>query len=141
LSFKAFTLIELLLVVFIITIIATTGAISVTGFMTVGQLSTATSLTANAVRNAQRRAMNTTDQTWGVRLNQSAAVVFRGATYASRDQTRDITFNLDGASLSGVSEVVFANLTGLPSQTGTITIASGGQQNQIQINAKGTLTY
>ena len=80
---------------------------------------------------------------WGVKILSENIVVFKGLNYAGRDVNYDELYSTSASvTPSGLSEIVFDKLTGLPQTTGTITLTSAnGDVRTIIINAKGSVTY
>lgn len=80
------------------------------------------------------------DSNWGVAVVSDKAVLFKGASYATRDPGFDEnTIIADDISTTGMGEVVFAKLSGSPSATGatTLTSSSINDSRTVTINAKG----
>jgi prepilin-type N-terminal cleavage/methylation domain-containing protein len=141
---RGFTLIELLLSVAIISIIAGISLPVYVSFQTRNELATTTSAVVEMLRRAQnyaRAGMN--DSQWGVAVTASSATLFKGSSYASRDTSHDEVLTLSGSlSASGLGEVVFAKLTGMPSTTGSITLTSSTNDTDVlTLNAKGVVAY
>lgn len=77
---------------------------------------------------------------WGVafRPNERKIVLFRGNTFATRDQSRDEVYEVGPqVTLSGFNEVVFARVTGKPSSEPTIVLSGSGQQDTFSLNSEG----
>lgn len=139
-----FTLIEVLLSVSIIALLAGLSLPLYAGFQRRNDLSTTSETVANGIRRAQTYAEGSKqDEQWGINVQSTAVVLYKGATYATRDTTLDETITLTGAvTASGVSDINFAKQTGLPNTTGNLTLtASSGETKVITINAKGVVTY
>lgn len=83
------------------------------------------------------------DATWGIRVQTGSAIIFKGATYVARDSAYDeITELSGGITPSGLTEIVYAKLSGLPNATGTITLTgSNNETRTITINAKGVADF
>jgi prepilin-type N-terminal cleavage/methylation domain-containing protein len=139
-----FSLIEMLLSVAIIGILAGLSLPIYETFIRRNDLE----ITAQTLSAAIRRAENysrasKSDGVWGVSISGANAVVFQGASYATRTASLDESMAIPASiTASGVSEVTFAKLTGNPSTTGTITLTSTANATRtITLNAKGTVTY
>ncbi len=83
---------------------------------------------------------------WGVYATSTGAVVFSGASYTGRDTGMDESgdFGLPvtlGGTLAtlGAAEVVFAEGSGTPSATGTITLTASGDTKTLTLNAEGAV--
>ena len=137
---KGFTLIELLLVIGGIAIIsALTIPVGVNFYRTQVLDETAGDI-LGALRRAQSQAVfQKNDSEFGVRFLSDSYVLFEGNSYGEVP-SQDETFNLvGGITTSGIVEVTFAKLTGIPSATGTLTITSANDSQGININAQGKI--
>lgn len=146
-NLRGFTLIELLLTVSIISVI---GMLS-TGFYARFFLQNAVANTADQFaadfRKAQMYSMtgkyNLTNTTWGVRYGSNTITLFLGGTYATRNSAFDETYTVNpNIVVSGFTEIVFEKKTGLPisgipSNTPTITVTGGSTSKTITLNAQG----
>lgn len=73
----------------------------------------------------------------GVRMGDSLYILFTGASYAARDQVRDIEFPASQMlSRTGLSEVVFT-LDGRVNSPGVIALTSGARTRSIVITREG----
>lgn len=140
---KAFTLIELLLVIAGIAALgALTAPIGVRFLQ--GQI---LDETANGILETLRRSQNSAiyqknDSAFGVAFFPGNYVLFQGNSYASRAASADEIFELGGnTSVSGITEVVFSKLTGLPSVSGilTINLSSISDSRNISISPEGKI--
>lgn len=79
------------------------------------------------------------DSNWGVKVNTGQIVLFRGNSYASRNQAYDETFTTSSAiTVGGTSEYIFSKLTGLPTSAGTLTLTSPNNEvRSLVVNSKG----
>lgn len=139
-----FTLIEMLLVIAAITIIAGITVPVYQSFQVRNDLDIATNSIVQSLRRAQVLAQAVDgDTTWGISIASGSLTLFKGTNYAVRDSTFDELFTVPTSIMpSGVSEIVFAKLTGLPLTTGTITLTSNANETRtITINAKGMVNY
>lgn len=140
---RGFTLLEALLSMAAIAILAGLSLPVARTMLTKNDLDVATVTTAQALRRAQvlSRAVDG-DASWGVNLTSDSIVLFKGATYATRDPAYDENFDLaPSISPSGTTEVVFAKFTGFPQTTGTIYVSTEGDSRSISINEKGTIGF
>jgi prepilin-type N-terminal cleavage/methylation domain-containing protein len=141
---KGFTLIELLLSVTIIGIIMTLTTPVYQSFLTRNDLSNNTEAVASSLRRAVTYARGVKeDSVWGVKVLGSSIVVFKGTTYASRDTTFDETTSFPNTlTASGMDEITFSKLSGVPSTTGTITMTANTTDTRtVTLNAKGMVAY
>lgn len=141
---KGFTLIEVLLVVVLVGMLAGVGVPIYQALQSRNDLDIAAVAVAQNLRRAQVLAQAVDgDSTWGVRIQSGSVIVFKGGAFASRDSSYDETFDIAGGIVqSGLNEVVFTKLTGLPQTTGIVTLTSqASEQRTITINTKGAIDY
>jgi len=141
---NAFSIIEVLLVLGIFFLIVFLSLPLVRGVFYQNDLEDASLLIVSTIRQAENNSRNgLEDSVWGVRLTYPNVVLFKGATYGSRDTAFDVGVTLSsGITMSGLSEVTFSKMLGLPSVTGDIIITNLNNKTvNININAKGTLSY
>lgn len=83
------------------------------------------------------------DINWGVHMATGSILVYKGASFASRDMTYDeITDISPSIAITGVVDVTFSKFTGLPQTTGTTTLTSTANEiRNVTINAKGMVNY
>lgn len=143
-STSGFTLIETLLVVAVLSILTGLSVPLFQQTQVQNDLDTSVLTLTQSLRRAQLLSQAVEgDATWGVSVQSGGITLFKGASYAARDPLLDESFSL-AASLtpSGLSEVVYSKLDGLPLATGTVTLTSTANQTKsVTINAKGTLSY
>jgi hypothetical protein len=99
---------------------------------------------ADSLRRAQTYARSGNgDSVWGVRILSDSAVLYKGATYASRNAAYDELTNISNAfATGGLSDISFGKFTATPSITGGITLtADNNNVRTITINEKGTVSY
>jgi len=141
---SGFTLVELLLSVTIIGMLAGLSAPVYNEFMVRNDLDVTTQEVTAALRRAQTyaRAMNG-DSAWSVEIQSSAATLFKGTNFAGRNSNYDETVSLPSTiTISGLTEVQFAKLTGAPNTAGDITFTSNANDARtMTINAKGMVQY
>ncbi|OGE84544.1 MAG: hypothetical protein A3B23_02980 [Candidatus Colwellbacteria bacterium RIFCSPLOWO2_01_FULL_48_10] len=137
-------MIEVLMAVAVIVILTGIGIPFFREMQVRNDLDVAVNAASGGLRRAQMLSMSPQgDIAWGVKLQASSVVVFKGASFAGRDTNYDEQFDISPTIVvSGTTEFVFAKFTGLPTSTGTITLTSSdGDAKNISINAKGTLSY
>jgi prepilin-type N-terminal cleavage/methylation domain-containing protein len=142
---KGFTLVEMLLSVGIITLLVGVSLPVYAGFVSSNDLDLTTQNIASALRRAQEYARGVSgDSQWGVAVQPNQAVLFKGATYATRTAGFDEPTTISSTvTPSGLTEIDFSKLSAAPSTTGSITLTSSttGGVRVITINAKGTIGY
>ncbi len=138
-----FTLLELLLSVAIISVLAGFSLPVYRTLMMKNDLDIAGGTIASSLRRAQVHAQAVDgDTTWGVKVQSGGTVIFKGASFAVRDTTYDETFDMPTTiNVSGVSEIVFAKLTGIPGTLGTINLSTESDNLSLSINEKGMVVY
>jgi prepilin-type N-terminal cleavage/methylation domain-containing protein len=139
-----FTMIEVLLSVIAITIIAGITIPLHLSFSSRTDLSVATTTVVNTLRRAQTlSAAIDGDDSWGVKVQTGDVIIFKGSSFALRDNSYDELYDVsEGISFTGISEVVFSKFEGLPNTTGTITLTSTTNNSKdVTINPKGTISY
>jgi type II secretory pathway pseudopilin PulG len=140
---KAFTIVELLMVIALITVMMAVMIPISTDYQQRNDLDVAQTTFSQGVRRAQQLAMaSDTDSQWGINAVSGNIVIFKGASYAARDTSVDESFDTSTAiTITGQTEYVFAKLSGTPSQTGTITFTNGNYQKTVGVNGKGIVSY
>ena len=95
------------------------------------------------LRKAQSLAFTNQDQSsYGLYILENQYIVFKGDSYAARDTAFDEKFaKPSDIIISGLSEVVFTSLSGIPNATGTFNISNSRQNLSIQINEEGTINW
>ena len=107
-------------------------------------LDSAVSSLAQSYRRAQVLSQSGNgDTSWGVRVATGSILIYKGASYASRDMLYDENTSVSPSILfGGISEVTFSRLYGLPNLTGTTTLTSARNETRtIIINQKGSISY
>lgn len=138
------TLIELLLTLAAITLLS---ALSIPFFMTFqvsSQSDTAGQEIIQSLRRAKIKAIAAeNDDNWGLAVKDQKITIFKGSDLNSRDPSFDETFDLPSTiTSSGLTEIYFFKLSGIPSTVGTISlIDTNSKQKNITINTNGTADF
>jgi prepilin-type N-terminal cleavage/methylation domain-containing protein len=142
-NFKAFTLVEILIVVALFGAIVSIGVPLTQSALTGSELDTAAEISLKNLKTAQALAQAVKDDSqWGVRFSGNSVIQFKGSSYATRDQAYDAVVNLGVKTVfTGLGEVVFTKVSGMPSQTGTITITNQDRVITITVAANGAMYY
>jgi len=143
-SMRAFTLLEVMLSLAAIAVIAGISLPVYQSFQVRNDMDIAATTIAQSCRRAAVLAQASDgDTSWGVRIQSGSITLFKGASYVTRDATFDEFFSMPTSiTPSGLSEIVFAKFTGMPTATGTTTLTSSINENRtISINAKGMVSY
>jgi type II secretory pathway pseudopilin PulG len=140
---RGYSLIETLVVLGIITVL---GGVVVTAYQ--GTLNAqnpkaaASVLYASLVDASLRARTMELDSPWGVEVLAGKIVTFKGASYAGRDTSKDRPIAIaPSLTTSGMTEVVFAKFTGLPSATGTTTFTSSLTSSSVYVPVGGAISY
>ena len=137
---KGFTLIEILLTGAIIVMLVSFTLPIGLDFYKNQQLETQSQEIVQALRRAQLKAMSVeSDSSFGIYLANDNYVLFKGSSYFfSRDAQYDEIFGLPSIiNVSGLSEIVFSKLEGIPSVAGDIILGTDNNQRVININEIG----
>ncbi|QQR77648.1 MAG: prepilin-type N-terminal cleavage/methylation domain-containing protein [Candidatus Moraniibacteriota bacterium] len=143
-SVRAFTLLEVLLSVAALAVIAGISLPIYQSFQVRNDLDIAATTVAQSCRRATVLAQASDgDTNWGVHIQPGSIVLFRGTSYVARNATFDEIFAMPTSIVSsGMSDVVFAKFTGMPTTTGTTTLTSSTNETRtITINAKGMVNF
>ncbi len=140
---KGFTLIEILLVVVLISVITAFSVPVFSSLVGSTELNESVDKVAHSLRRAQLLAESKSeDSAWGVYIDTDKVVVFAGSDYVTRDVSLDeeYMFN-EQINVSGLTEVVFSELSGEPDVTGTINLANTFGSETISLNSEGAVIY
>jgi Tfp pilus assembly protein FimT len=140
---QGFTLIELMVVIAIIILFARVTDSVFVSFGSHSNLELGTDSFVEALRYAKRNSEQVQgDSKWGVKLLKDQIVVFKGESYATRNNQSDQALPLPrGVTAETLSETVFEKVTGFTTAIGTTTLSIGNKDKDIFVNAKGTITY
>ena len=141
---KGFTLIELMLVISLIALLSGLSISVYSSTQTKNDLNIAVSTFVNDARNAQIKArLSNQDDAWGVKIEQSQIILFKGNNFSSRDQSYDQISKISpNITYSGLSDFSFAKVTGLPVVPGSVTLSNvSGQNLTINISSNGVINY
>jgi prepilin-type N-terminal cleavage/methylation domain-containing protein len=138
---RGFTLIEMLLSVSIIAIVSALSLPLYQVFQNKNDLAVVSESVGQALRRAQVYARAADDDAqWSVEIQSTAVTLFRGTNFVGRDASYDEAVSIPaGVNVTGLTEVQFAKMTGLPNTSGSITFTSArtGDVETVSINAKG----
>lgn len=140
---KGFTLIEVVLSMAIIILIFGIAAPVYQDYQIRNGMDTNVNAIIENLRRAQILSMAVDgDSNWGVNILNNQITLFKGTSFATRDTTFDEASDmLSVISPSGLDEIIFSKLNGLPNTTGGINLSASGNTRTITINEKGILTY
>ena len=135
---------EMMLSLSLLGIIFTMAAPYYQTFQVRNDLDIATNTIVQSLRRAQTLSQaGDGDMNWGVYVQVGSIIVFKGASYILRDVNYDEVTDLPSSIVSsGIAEVVFSKLYGLPQSIGTVTLTSTANETRnITINQKGMVDY
>ncbi len=140
---EGLTLVELLVTLAILFGIAGVGTLIGINFWNGESLQNERYNLVTILRKARSEAMNNINQSaHGVFLTNNSYILFKGASYASRIQEYDETFQIKGSvNLTGLQEIVFQKIEGASNASGTITISNGEKSHNISINYEGRIDW
>lgn len=140
---NAFTLFELLLSMSLIAIIFVMSVPLYQNFLYRSEIDDAVNLYYKSLKTAQNFAENGyEDSNWGVAFSSNKVYVFSGSSFSTRDTNLDRTFDISNRiNATGLTEVVFSKFYGFPNNTGAITITNVGVTKNINVNAKGQISF
>lgn len=137
----SFTLIELLIIVGVIAILSAISFTAFHGFQSSSDLENSLEELINTLRLAQQKTIASEGaSSWGVYFATSTSpyqyVLFMGASYASRDTSKDEIHKLPSSviissiNLGGSSEVVFDQVSGISLSQGFVVLALGSDASK-----------
>ena len=152
---SGFTVNELVIVITMITILGIIAISNFTLFIKRSEVNNGTQEFANVLKLAQSKTLSSENNSqYGVYINTSSDpdqyILFKGATYATRDTLADQTYSLPKSTefftitLGGGNEVDFNRLDGTSQQSGNVTVRSKNDTSQtktVYIDNSGTIGF
>lgn len=141
-SRRGLTLWEVLVSICIGLVLLSATSITTYRFLQNRQLETVNNNLVSYLRTAEARALQSEGNTsHGVSLTSGKLTMFRGTSYSARTVAYDVIWTFPSyITYSGISEVVFAKQTGVPSASGTITITNGIKSDTVTIYSTGAIS-
>ena len=142
-SRSGFTLIELILVLAIMLTISVMALAFYSRFLLQNAVSNSSDQLAGSLRKAQIYSMvGKQNSAWSVNFSSSTITVYKGTAFATRDASFDEKFSVNSnVSVSGITDINFTRLTGVPApSTSSITISSGTNSDIINVNSQGVVS-
>ncbi|MEK7067868.1 MAG: prepilin-type N-terminal cleavage/methylation domain-containing protein [Patescibacteria group bacterium] len=139
---KGFTLIELILVVALISIITAMSAVFYSRFLTQNAVLNTVDQLAGQLHKAQIYAMaGKQNSNWGVNYGSQIITLYSGNSYDTRTAAFDEKFTVNSnISVSGLTDLNYARVTGLPIPTETtMTISGNNNTKTITVNSYGVV--
>lgn len=143
-NIRGFTLLEILLSVSLLAIIGGMVIPSYHTFIVRNDLDIATATLAHNLRRAQSLSQSADgDMTWGVHVGVGSILIYKGASYVLRDSSFDENTQIPTTIVpTGINEITFSKVFGLPNATGTFSLTSqANEQRNVTINEKGMVDY
>lgn len=141
---KGFTMIEITLSVAMLSLIFGMSVPMYRTFSIRNDLDIATNQIAQSLRRAQTLSqVGDGDTSWGVHVSVGSILIYKGASYASRDVSFDEDTSISSSIVpTGLNDVVFGKVTGMPQSTGTFILTSiSSEIRNVTINQKGMVEY
>jgi prepilin-type N-terminal cleavage/methylation domain-containing protein len=137
---QGFTLIEVILVIALFAMIGLLAAPVLSKFLTQTYLQSKTQEVESALRTAQINSVSgKANSKWGVNISNSSIKIYKGNSFATRDASADITYDIPGSVTITSTDVNFDKLTGKPNSAATIVISSSVGTKTVTLNAAGTV--
>lgn len=139
---RGFTLLEMIMVLGLIALLSSPLFSLAVDFYNARQFDVHFQGLVQSLRRAQSKAIYGLESPFGVYFSGQQYVLFKGPSYTARDPEYDEVFLLpEGAYLSGLQEIVFSRISGLPSDTGDIVLDLYQHSDSININPEGVIDY
>ncbi len=137
-----FTLIEILVVIAIGMVLASLGLfVSLDSFRS-SSLQTERDVLVSVLEKARSESQSNIDEVpHGVEIESGQFVIFKGPTYISGDSHNQLIPRNSAFASSGISDVIFDQITGDVASGGTITLSDGGRNVSIIINNQGGINW
>ncbi len=138
---RAFTLIEIMLVVALMVAVGSISAPIYQSFQVKNNLDIAAYTITQTLRRAQILSQaGAGDAIWGVQIANGSVTLFN-SNDATLNEVSEISSNIS-VSPAGISSVAYAKLSGEPQTAGNIILTTSNNDTAtITINAKGTIEY
>jgi prepilin-type N-terminal cleavage/methylation domain-containing protein len=138
-----FTLLEVLIVITILAGLAGLGLFVSIDFYKSYAFYSERDIVISIVQKARSQSLaNINESKHGVYLENGRYTIFQGENYASRNAVYDeIIQAYSLVANSGLREIVFEQLNGSPSATGSITLSEGLRSSTISIENEGRINW
>lgn len=142
-SSKGITLFEVIITIAIFTLLIAFLSSSVIDFYQEREFNVHFKSIVQSLRRAQLQSIaGERESSFGLYFGTNHYILFKGDSYTVRDVAFDEVFELPSDFLiSGISEIVFSKIKGLPSDAGDIVLSSGNRSGTISINEMGMINY
>lgn len=138
-----FTLIELLLVIALMLILGVFMLPVGISYYRTSVLDETTEKIETMLRDAYSASSSGVhDNAHGVKFDTNGYVLFEGLSYDTRVTAEDFFIAIpDVITTSGISEVVFSEITGIPDVSGTLIVSYGSLEKYIIIGPQGHIEH
>ncbi len=139
---KAFTLIEIILVMVVVVIISSLGVVMDMGIYKSGLLRSEAEKISSLLRHARSLSINNINNSpHGLHFSNNGYVLFEGNDWDSRSKNMDLEVPANqGVAVSGANDFIFFKLSGSAKYGGDINIQSSGKILTISVNEQGQIS-
>lgn len=140
---KGFSIVEIIVVIAIISIIGSVSVVTYNTLRRAGDVKHASYVFADALKEAKNKAKIMDSNTdWGVNLINNNVIIFSGSSYASRDTSKDKSYEIpNNLIITGPLEIVFNKFSGLPIISGNIIFTNDFGTSTVSVSTNGVVTY
>ncbi len=135
------TIIELLIVIALIIMLGAATTPVLSNFLVRSYLQDKTNELVISLRQAQIVSLSgKEDSSWGVLTQGSTITIFKGNSFATRDQVFDQTFDVPQTISITEDEIIFSKITGNPDAIATFVVSNTiGESRTVTVNEVGTV--
>lgn len=139
---RGFTFVEMILVVALISIVTGMSVVFYSRFINQNAVLNTVDQLVGELHKAQIYAMSgKQNSNWGVNYASQTITLYSGTSYVARNTAFDEKFNVNGTvSVSGLSDLNFARVTGIPTVSPTITISGGNNTKTVTVSSQGGIS-
>ncbi len=140
---KGFTLIEVIITLGIFSIISTFTLLASMDFWRSYSFRSERNLIVGILQKARSQSLSNINQSsHGVYIGTNQYVIFEGSTYSPTDPKNEVYESASAINHSGMTEVVYEQLSGKTSTTGgNLTLTYGVNQSIISTNNAGQINW
>ena len=81
------------------------------------------------------------NDSWSVNYSADTITLYKGSSFGSRNSEFDEKFSVgSNISLTGLTDITFDRLTGVPNSAVSISISAGGNNKTVTVNSQGAVT-